>query len=448
MGELELISDCEQLKGLRQYGEMTTIQMGSFSWVMLNSQRVAHEIFNKRGAVTNDRPYMPVASGIFSRDLKSPLLSEADWAAHRHVQSFLLSGDALKVYAEFQELESTQMMAEYLFKPDQWFRHHGRFANSVIHRIVLGERLLKSSKELADLQTTSSRFQRGVGTSVPDWFPFIYKVVPKPLRFWEAYWEEQARFQDAVYKTWWDPVREKIDNGTAPPSFVRDSRLLKDSKFAGNEQAAMYISMFLIAGGSDTSRQVLSVIVMAALEYPEVFIRARAEVDRVCGPEGNARLPMIADMEQLSYICAMAKEALRWRPLFPVPAIRMLTRDTEFEGFRFPAGTVFALNGAALSDECENPRQFNPERWMDGYEGDITHGIWQFGGGRRLCVGYRLAQRNLFINIARLVQCVNFNSVCPLYQLCRVAKSNPAFNRMAIMILEFSIIISPPSHSL
>ena len=391
---------------------MTTLQMGSFTWVMLNSQRVAHEIFNKLGAITNDRPYMPVASGIFSRDLKSPLLSEAEWAPHRNIQSFLLSGGALAEYARFQELESTQMMAEYLFKPDQWFRHHARFTNSVIHRIVLGERLLKSSQDLADLQATSAAFQNGVGRSLPDWFPVIYQIIPKPLRFWEGYWERKAKFQDAVYKRWWDPVMRKIENGTAPPSFVRDSLLLKDTRFAHDELAAMYMTMFLVAGGSDTSRQVLSVIVMAALEYPEVFKKARAQVDGVCGTGPNARFPTISDVEAIPYVSAMAKEALRWRPLFPVPAIRSLTKDLEFEGYKFPAGTVFALNGICLSDdECENPGEFEPERWMNGHESEITNGIWQFGGGRRLCVGYRLAQRNLFINIARMVQCVDFEAV-------------------------------------
>jgi hypothetical protein len=48
---------------------------------------------------------------------------------------------------------------------------------------------------------------------------------------------------------------------------------------------------------------------------------------------------------------------------------------------------------------------------MNGHETDISHGLWQFGGGRRICVGYRLAQRSLFINIARLIQCVDFKAV-------------------------------------
>ena len=33
----------------------------------------------------------------------------------------------------------------------------------------------------------------------------------------------------------------------------------------------------------------------------------------------------------------------------------------------------------------------------------MTEGLWQFGGGRRVFVGYRVAQMELFVAVARLV---------------------------------------------
>jgi cytochrome P450 len=107
----------------------------------------------------------------------------------------------------------------------------------------------------------------------------------------------------------------------------------------------------------------------------------------------------------------MCKEVLRWRPIFPLTPDHVASRDIEFEGYYFPAGTGFTINGPAVCAECEEPDRFMPERWLDGYEQDIAHGLWQFGGGRRICVGYRLAQRSLFVNIARLVQCVDYEPV-------------------------------------
>lgn len=64
----------------------------------------------------------------------------------------------MKQYGSWQEMENTEMLAEYLSQPEQWYRHHYRYANSVVHRIALGERLVKSEKQLEDLQYVATNF--------------------------------------------------------------------------------------------------------------------------------------------------------------------------------------------------------------------------------------------------------------------------------------------------
>ncbi|KAK0610058.1 cytochrome P450 [Bombardia bombarda] len=254
-------------------------------------------------------------------------------------------------------------------------------------------------------------FNQSIGASIVDWFPALADL-PRWLQPWRAHWERLDRWNYNVYRSWWVPAREKVMNGTAPPSFVRDTLLHSDTRFTGDDDDAMYVAMQLIEAGSGTTTESLNIMVMAALERPEAFVRARQEVDRVCGAGSEARLPVLGDMESLGYICAMAKELLRWRPIFAVFPDHVSLKDIEFEGYRFPAGTSFVINQTVVGDECEDPERFMPERWLgDGREADITHGMWQFGGGRRVCVGYRLAQRSLFINIARLVQCFDFEAV-------------------------------------
>jgi cytochrome P450 len=83
----------------------------------------------------------------------------------------------------------------------------------------------------------------------------------------------------------------------------------------------------------------------------------------------------------------------------------------KFEGYHFPARVRFVINGIPVANKCEESEKFIPERWLDGHEADVTHSLWQFGGGRRICAGYRLGQRGLFINIARLVFCYDYAAV-------------------------------------
>ena len=40
---------------------------------------------------------------------------------------------------------------------------------------------------------------------------------------------------------------------------------------------------------------------------------------------------------------------------------------------------------------------------MDGTEASIMQGLWVFGGGRRVCVEYKLAQTQQFVAFARLL---------------------------------------------
>ena len=47
-----------------RYGEMTTLSVGTKTWVLLNSSRVANEIIAKRAAITHERPYFPVAGAV------------------------------------------------------------------------------------------------------------------------------------------------------------------------------------------------------------------------------------------------------------------------------------------------------------------------------------------------------------------------------------------------
>jgi cytochrome P450 len=51
------------------------------------------------------------------------------------------------------------------------------------------------------------------------------------------------------------------------------------------------------------------------IQYPDVRIRAQAELDAVVGRD---RLPKFEDKDKLPYIVAIVRETLRWRPVGPL----------------------------------------------------------------------------------------------------------------------------------
>lgn len=388
---------------------MTTLSMGSKTWVLLNSSRVVKEIISTRGNITHERPYMPVASELVSRGKRSVLRQTAQWTEGRRVMHHLLNGSSLKIYQEYQEFESLQLLAACLFRPHRWYSHHYRYSSSVMHRIVLGEPLLKRTPELENLQRVTAEFLSLINASLIDFFPQLAHL-PKFLQPWRKSKERIGQTHYDVFRSWWNPVKLAIATGIAPPSFVRDTLLHKDTKYTGDDEEAMYLALSIISAGSDSVRMTLNAFVMAALSHPETLEKARKEIDEVCGDNAE-RLPHCHDLTRMSYVCALIKEVLRWRPVFPLIPQRQLTEDLKFESYNFPAGTEFLINSIPVCNDVEGSENFRPERWLNGNESSITNGLWQFGGGRRICVGYKLAQTQLFVAFARLTYCFDYSAV-------------------------------------
>lgn len=397
----------------KQTGEFTTLQLGSTTWVLLNSTRVCNEILSKRGNITNERPFLPICQGLMSRNLRTVLMEQSDtYKEDRRVYHQLLTGSNIGRYGISQDLESTQLLAEHLLRPEGWYLNHGRYANSVINLIAFGKRTFGPTPLMKGILEVIHVFLRNnPPANLVDMFPLLTKL-PERLQWWRKRAVAIGNRTDEVYSAYWKPVARAIKDGTAPPSFSRDVLNEEAGKFHGTEVEAMWLAAQLVEAGSDTTRAALNNLAMAMIAQPDFVVRLRAELDSVCGSDAE-RLPTFDDEDKLRLTMATVKELLRWRCIFPFPPPHKLSQDLEFEGYVFPAGTNFAPNEAyiTLGPEHKDPQRFYPERWLNGKEGDVLNGIWAFGGGRRVCVGYRLAQRSLFINIAKIAYCFDFERV-------------------------------------
>lgn len=384
--------------------------MGSKTWIVLNSDRVVSELIAKRGKITNERPQMPIASDLVSNGKRTVIRQEEEWREGRRVMHQLLSGSNLKVYAGMQELESVDMLRRYVREPDLWFSHNFRYATSVLYRIVMGYPLNKTRAELDDYQRVTIEFVTTINRSYVDFFPSLSKL-PHLLQPWRRYWAQMGSFHHRVFQQWWDPIRAAVSKGTAPPSFVRDVLLHPDTRYSGDDEEAMYLATSVMAAGGDNTRMTINTFIMAMITHPEAQAQAREEIDRICTSGGSLRLPRMSDLLEMPYVAAMIKETLRWRPTVPIVPPHQATENLEFDGHFIPAGTVFLINSIAVSSEFDNAHEFQPERWIDGSEARTTNNFWGFGGGRRICVGWKVAEQALFIAFARLLYCFELSPV-------------------------------------
>lgn len=180
-------------------------------------------------------------------------------------------------------------------------------------------------------------------------------------------------------------LETRVAAGTQRQCFATDFLETKEAKNMTKVQK-MFLLGTLIEAGSDTSRVTIGQIIAGAATYPDWVARARAQLDEVCGYNAE-RLPQFDDRPRLNYISAVAKEGFRWRPnIAEIGAPTMLIKDDEYEGYRFPTGTVFTWNAWAIAlnpNEYEDPERFWPERFLNGEEELATKGHFAFGPGEQ-----------------------------------------------------------------
>ena len=356
---------------------------------------------------------MPVANGLVSKGKRSVIQREQQWSLSRRKMRPFLTGAALRPYGEYADMESIRMLSAYLAKPGDWHRHHARYTASVMYRSVMGTPLSKSPAELAEYQIITMQFLDSILKSPVDFFPLL-RFLPNPLQIWRRKWQLMGDFHERVFDAWWQDGNHAAQEGRCNASFMRDTLLAPNSRYECHRNEAMYLANSIMAAGGDNTRMTLNAFVMAVVSFPKVFELARMEIDKLCGDVDSQRmrLPCLNDTESLPYVRGCMKEVLRWRPVVPLIPPHQLTEVLHYKGYCFPQGTNFLINTIASCSRVQDAKDFRPGRWMgETAEEQSPEAHFGFGAGRRICVGYKLAEQTLFLASARLIQCFDFRPV-------------------------------------
>lgn len=167
------------------------------------------------------------------------------------------------------------------------------------------------------------------------------------------------------------------------------------------------INTFLIAGHETTSG-LLSCTLYALLKHPDVLKKAYEEVDRVLGPDVDAR-PTYQQVTQLTYITQILKEALRLWPPAPAYGIAPLQDETIGGKYKLKKNTFVTVLVMALHRDPSvwgpNPDAFDPENFSREAEAKRPVNAWKpFGNGQRACIGRGFAMHEAALAIGMILQ--------------------------------------------
>ena len=182
--------------------------------------------------------------------------------------------------------------------------------------------------------------------------------------------------------------------------------LLSSGKLTEDDLLASVID--LLFAGVDTTSNTMQWALYLLSKNPDKQEKLYQEIASVLQPGSQ---PDAQSLAQMPYLKACIRETLRLYPVLSNMS-RKLEEDIILQGYRIPANTQieFAAYYMSRSEEhFPDASSFKPERWLRDAKNTPSEVQYPFasipfGFGTRMCVGRRIAELEMHLLLAQLVQ--------------------------------------------
>ncbi|KAM9860870.1 cytochrome P450 27C1 [Aulostomus maculatus] len=235
--------------------------------------------------------------------------------------------------------------------------------------------------------------------AIPKW---LRPIIPKP---WEEFcycWDGLFKFSIIHIDKRFAEIKAQLERGEKVTGGLLTHMLI--TKEMSIEEIYANATEMLLAG-VDTTSFTLSWASYLLARHPDIQEKIYTEVMRTLGPRTVATAD---DVPHLPLIRGLVKETLRLFPVLPGNG-RITQDDLVVGGYFIPKGTQLALCHYSTSLDEENfadSSDFRPDRWIrkDSTDRVDNFGSIPFGYGIRSCIGRRVAELEMHLALARLIQ--------------------------------------------
>ncbi|PPQ94229.1 hypothetical protein CVT25_006655 [Psilocybe cyanescens] len=272
--------------------------------VIINSQQIADELLDRRGAKYSDRPYFPTIdlTGMSSYNLGVMRYGET-WRIGRKyaTQAFRQAGSPPNNLSSIIVTSVHQVLKRILHSPDNLWDHSKMISISIAMSSMYGYDA-ESSKDPCVVAADEA---------------FIINM-------------ELASPGGSA-------------QGDARPSLVAD--LLERKNTVGvsekEEVAVMTIAPTTYIGASDPTKSAIGTFIYLMVINPDIQSKAQAEIDRILE---SKRLPGYEDRPAMLYVEAIYRKVLRWKPPGSLGFPHAVTEDDFYDGYLIPKGATILSN--------------------------------------------------------------------------------------------------------
>ncbi|TEB22313.1 cytochrome P450 [Coprinellus micaceus] len=426
---LPLIGNLHQMPSgfaWRQYREWSKefdsdilyIDVAGTNIVVLNSTEAANDLLEVRSSLYSGRPRFPMVNELMGWEFNWGFMDYGNfWRKHRKLMHHSFHPTAAKQFRPYITRATRRVLKRFLDNPHphQIMPHLRYMAGETIMSLSYGIDI--QPKDDPYIQTSTEGVHPLMAAGVPGAFLVDTLPVLKYVPSWfpGASFKTKARHWKVLARTMIEmpfaASKEFMEGGKESVSFVVENLRKIEAGLENDpehEVITKNVAGTLYTAGSDTTVSAITSCILGFLENPDILKKAQADLDRVVKP---GQLPEFDDESSLPYITAIVKETLRWREVAPIAVPHFLKTEDEYRGYRLPANTVVVGNSyAMLHDE-----NFKPDRFIDPETGELDftrardpdHACWGFG--RRICPGRHMAFSAVWLAVASLVYCFDFN---------------------------------------
>jgi len=207
-------------------------------------------------------------------------------------------------------------------------------------------------------------------------------------------------------------VQARMDAGEVVPDCLAKNLLTnREQEGLDWEDMCMLTAVFTLGGVHSTAGLIQWFLALLP-SHPQILKRAHEELDCVVGTDN---WPTAEDEARLPYIRAIIKEVQRVHAPFWMATPHYTTEDFVYKGYHIPKSTAVILNCYTLHHDehrYPDPHTFNPDRYLNDHlscadsaklSNVMERDHWTFGAGRRICPGMAVAERELWLAMARLL---------------------------------------------
>ncbi|KAK2883720.1 hypothetical protein Q8A67_017357 [Cirrhinus molitorella] len=270
--------------------------------------------------------------------------------------------------------------------------------------------------DLNFLKQTDSPFQNAVELCLKG---MVFDIREPFFALYPKNWKTVQQIKDAVEllrttgEKWIQNRKTAIENGENVPKDIL-TQILKTAEEENVNSAKDHEQMldnfvtFFIAGQETTANQ-LSFAIMELGRHPEIYKRAKAEVDEILGTKRDISYE---DLGKFTYLSQVLKETLRLYPTAPGTS-RWLHEDMVINGLKIPGGCSVAFSSYVsqrMDLYFKDPLKFDPERF-DVNAPKPYYCYYPFTLGPRTCLGQVFSQMEAKVVLAKLLQRFEFSLV-------------------------------------